>query len=448
MEVERRCRAPPKRLGAEQRREQLEQLVDAVDRQLGVDRRRRAASNRWTAVSWAMRRGEPACPAGARPTSARRRRGRQRAERGQEASAWRPRGSRTASSPSAGLGASRKPRLLVRVRPRAAPRPTRSGTQTCFTSGRRGPSPGRRHGSLGARRGRRRRAGRRRRRRWWVCRSGSMRPSLPRVGDDGACDRGLRGVHRRPPTAGRPGRRAMRSRRPPSPDSFVWIGLYEPTPEEFEAVRRRAGPPRAGRRGRRRGPPAPEARGLRRRPLRRAEDRAVRRRRRDRASSPRSSCSSGPTYVVSVRHGDGSALAEVRAERWSATPSGMRCGPMAVLHAVIDHVVDDYGPVIDGPRQRHGRGRGRRVRSGPRPRGADPSQRIFKLKREVLDFHRNTEPLLEPLARLVAGNLPVAQPGADAPTSATWRTTSRASSRRSRSSGPAVRRPRRQPRPS
>jgi len=45
-----------------------------------------------------------------------------------------------------------------------------------------------------------------------------------------------------------------------------------------------------------------------------------------------------------------------------------------------------------------------------RPRGADPSQRIFKLKREVLDFHRNTEPFLDPLARLVSGQLPGAHP--------------------------------------
>jgi magnesium transporter len=45
------------------------------------------------------------------------------------------------------------------------------------------------------------------------------------------------------------------------------------------------------------------------------------------------------------------------------------------------------------------------------PRGTDdPSQRIFKLKREVLDFYRNTEPLLEPLGRLATGTLPGAHP--------------------------------------
>ncbi len=82
---------------------------------------------------------------------------------------------------------------------------------------------------------------------------------------------------------------------------------------------------------------------------------------------------------------------------------------MAVLHAVIDRVVDDYAPVIDGldndmAEIEHA------VFAADRPRGFDPSQRIFKLKREVLDFYRNTEPLLDPLGRLAAGQLPGAHP--------------------------------------
>jgi magnesium transporter len=35
---------------------------------------------------------------------------------------------------------------------------------------------------------------------------------------------------------------------------------------------------------------------------------------------------------------------------------------------------------------------------------------MYQLKREVLDFYRNTEPLLEPLGRLAAGALPGAHP--------------------------------------
>ena len=117
----------------------------------------------------------------------------------------------------------------------------------------------------------------------------------------------------------------------------------------------------------------------------------------------------GATYVVTVRHGQASALAEVR--RTIENDLGrIRCGPMAVLHAVMDHVVDDYVPVIDGLDNDMAEIEDA-VFAAERPRGADdPSQRIFKLKREVLDFYRNTEPLLEPLGRLAAGQLPGAHP--------------------------------------
>jgi magnesium transporter len=87
----------------------------------------------------------------------------------------------------------------------------------------------------------------------------------------------------------------------------------------------------------------------------------------------------------------------------------MRNGPMAVLHAVIDRVVDDYAPVIQGLDNDMAEIEDA-VFEPSRPRGFDPSQRIFKLKREVLDFSRNTEPLLEPLGRLVAGQVPHERP--------------------------------------
>ena len=110
-----------------------------------------------------------------------------------------------------------------------------------------------------------------------------------------------------------------------------------------------------------------------------------------------------------MRHGQASALAEVR--RTIEHDLGrIRCGPMAVLHAVMDRVVDDYVPVIDGLDNDMAEIEDA-VFAAERPRQADdPSQRIFKLKREVLDLYRNTEPLLEPLSRLAAGQLPGAHP--------------------------------------
>src|SRR3546814_4609791 len=55
----------------------------------------------------------------------------------------------------------------------------------------------------------------------------------------------------------------------------------------------------------------------------------------------------GESYVVTVRHGEAGALKHVRAaiER---DLERIRCGPMAVLHAVTDRVVDDYAAVVAG----------------------------------------------------------------------------------------------------
>jgi magnesium transporter len=82
---------------------------------------------------------------------------------------------------------------------------------------------------------------------------------------------------------------------------------------------------------------------------------------------------------------------------------------MAVLHAVIDQVVDGYGPVVEGLDTDMADLEGA-VFDPARSRRSDPSQRIFQLKREVLELHRNCEPFLEPLARLVAGTVPHSRP--------------------------------------
>ncbi len=110
----------------------------------------------------------------------------------------------------------------------------------------------------------------------------------------------------------------------------------------------------------------------------------------------------GESYVVSVRHGKGSALADVRLEL-EAHPDRLRIGPMAVLYAVLDRVVDDYRPVIEGLDNDIDEIE-TAVFDPERPRRADPSRRIFKLKREVQDFNRNAGPLVEAVHRLADPN--------------------------------------------
>jgi magnesium transporter len=108
----------------------------------------------------------------------------------------------------------------------------------------------------------------------------------------------------------------------------------------------------------------------------------------------------GRDFVITVRHGEGSDLHEVR-ERLEKTPELLRLGPGAVVHAVVDKVVDDYQPAVDGLEQDVDELEAE-VFSPTRP---DRTERIYKLKRETLEFHHATAPLLEPIERLTRGRV-------------------------------------------
>lgn len=189
--------------------------------------------------------------------------------------------------------------------------------------------------------------------------------------------------------------------------SFVWIGLHEPSADEFEAVWREFGLHELA---------VGDAMAAHQRPKLEVYDGdlfvVLKTARYDdhteRVEFAELQLFVGASYVVSVRHGEASALAEVRRSIESDLER-IRRGPMAVLHAVIDRVVDDYAPVIAGLDNDMAEIEAA-VFALDRPRGVDPSERIFKLKREVLDFHRNTEPFLEPLNRLAGGQLPGVHP--------------------------------------
>ena len=145
-----------------------------------------------------------------------------------------------------------------------------------------------------------------------------------------------RGRARRSPTPARPAR---------AENAFVWIGLHEPTEDEFDCGAARVRPARARRRGRDQGAPAPEARGVRRLAVRRPQDRTLRRRDARRSSSARSSSSSA------TASSSPSATARPSAPRRApcgprSGPTSSRCGPGAALYAIVDRIVDDYVPVI------------------------------------------------------------------------------------------------------
>jgi magnesium transporter len=103
----------------------------------------------------------------------------------------------------------------------------------------------------------------------------------------------------------------------------------------------------------------------------------------------------GERFVITVRHGQASALAPVR-KTLEEDPERMALGPASVVHAILDRVVDDYLPVLDGLDHDIVEIEAE-VFS---PERTNPAERVYKLKRQVLDLYRNVEPLIEPLARL------------------------------------------------
>jgi magnesium transporter len=106
----------------------------------------------------------------------------------------------------------------------------------------------------------------------------------------------------------------------------------------------------------------------------------------------------GDGFVVTVRHGPASGLAEVR-RRLEKSPELLRCGPGAVLYAILDRIVDDYKPVIQGLENDIAEVEAQ-VFSHSRTNAAE---RIYFLKREGLEFHQAVAPLVAPVDRLARG---------------------------------------------
>jgi magnesium transporter len=106
----------------------------------------------------------------------------------------------------------------------------------------------------------------------------------------------------------------------------------------------------------------------------------------------------GKDFVITVRHGEASALAEVR-KSVEKRPDLLKLGTTVVLHAILDRVVDDYGPVIAGVEADIEEVE-EEVFSHVR---TNPTERIYFLKRQVLEFHRAAAPLLPALDQLARG---------------------------------------------
>jgi magnesium transporter len=187
-------------------------------------------------------------------------------------------------------------------------------------------------------------------------------------------------------------------------ESFVWIGLYEPTEEEFESVRVAFDLHELA---------VEDAIHAHQRPklevfgdtvfivlktARYVDEEEV-------VEFGEILLFLGPGFIVTVRHGEATNLHVVR-ETIEEQPERLRRGPGAVLHAIVDHVVDDYSPAIEGLRVDI-----EEVESEVfSPTRTNSAERIYKLKREVLEFTRAAAPLVEPIDRLASGHYELVHP--------------------------------------
>jgi magnesium transporter len=107
----------------------------------------------------------------------------------------------------------------------------------------------------------------------------------------------------------------------------------------------------------------------------------------------------GPGFVITVRQGVASDLHGARL-RLEQRPHLLEEGPAAVLWAIIDKIVDDYAPVVEGLEEDIEQVE-RTVFAG----AAAPTHRIYLLRREVTDFYRAVHPLLGPAAAITQGGV-------------------------------------------
>ena len=185
--------------------------------------------------------------------------------------------------------------------------------------------------------------------------------------------------------------------------SFVWIGVFEPSEQEFDAVAREFGLHELA---------VEDAVNAHQRPkLEVYGDTLFVVLKTVRYVEERHDVETGEImlfvnrdFVVSVRHGE-SRLHDVRLQI-ERRPDLLRGGAGAVLYAIVDRVVDDYEPVVQA------------VEADIQdvehevfaPTRSNPAERIYTLEREVLDLHRAVTPLTPAVDKLARGHYELIDP--------------------------------------
>src|SRR6201993_2028580 len=169
---------------------------------------------------------------------------------------------------------------------------------------------------------------------------------------------------------------------------FVWLGLFEPAEEELAQVRDTFGLHELA---------VEDAQNFHMRPKIESYDQGVRlvilrTARYDDAAEEVAfgeiSVFLGPTFVITVRQGVASELRGAR-QRLEQRPELLAAGSMSALWAILDQVVDGYGPVVAGLEHDIDQ-----IEATVFSGAVAPTERIYSLRGEATDFYRAVHPLL------------------------------------------------------
>lgn len=182
--------------------------------------------------------------------------------------------------------------------------------------------------------------------------------------------------------------------------TFDWVGLYDPTPEEMDAVRRQFGlhplavedavnPTQL---------PKVDVYGR----LLFIVARTAELDEGEKIAYGQTALFLGPDFLVTVRFGSTRAHHPIR-HRLEANQERLAEGADYVAHAILDFIVDGFQPIIDRFEERVQTMEERAIDSFPEP---STIRRIFRLRRQIRRFERIVGPMDEMCQRLATTDLP------------------------------------------
>jgi magnesium transporter len=187
------------------------------------------------------------------------------------------------------------------------------------------------------------------------------------------------------------------------PDCFVWVALFEPTPEELDKMAEEFGLHPLAIEDAHKGHQRPKideyddslfvvVQTIEEAPEASAADLLV----------GEVHVFAGRNYILSVRHRTQRSFTDVRA-RCEREPELLRIGSGFVLYAIMDNIVDRYFPILDDLESALEAAE-RRLFDGSSTQGR--IEELYALKQRLMTLKHATAPLMEAVGKLYGGRVP------------------------------------------